>query len=175
MSDADGLKFVPTLGPTESSLAPQVPRCRKTISLRFMSRLTGDYMVMTTFARASQLARIAAAVSVSGYDRSGTCLTTNPVETRVRPTRAIYTLAATPRGSEVLAPARGRQRERECAASTRFALDPRCDRRAASTISCKGSVRDGALLGIFPCCVAQTRRRSFLIRCRCQPPCRSPR
>jgi phage FluMu protein Com len=38
MSDADDLKFVPALGPTASSLATlKCPRCRTTISIRFIA------------------------------------------------------------------------------------------------------------------------------------------
>jgi endogenous inhibitor of DNA gyrase (YacG/DUF329 family) len=37
VSDADGLRFVPTLGQAESSLATlNCPRCRTTISIRFI-------------------------------------------------------------------------------------------------------------------------------------------
>lgn len=38
VSDADGLKFVPVLGQSESSLATlKCPRCRTTISIRFIA------------------------------------------------------------------------------------------------------------------------------------------
>ncbi len=38
VTDADGLKFVPTLGQAESSLATlKCPRCRTTISIRFIA------------------------------------------------------------------------------------------------------------------------------------------
>ena len=38
VSDADGLKFVPAFGQSESSLATlNCPRCRTTISIRFVA------------------------------------------------------------------------------------------------------------------------------------------
>ena len=38
VSDADGLKFVPALGQTESSLATlDCPRCRTMLSIRFVA------------------------------------------------------------------------------------------------------------------------------------------
>jgi len=38
VSDADGLKYVPTLGQTESSLATlDCPRCRTMLSIRFVA------------------------------------------------------------------------------------------------------------------------------------------
>jgi endogenous inhibitor of DNA gyrase (YacG/DUF329 family) len=38
VSDADGLRYVPALGQTESSLATlNCPRCRTTISIRFIA------------------------------------------------------------------------------------------------------------------------------------------
>ncbi len=38
LSEADGLRFVPVLGQTESSLATlNCPRCRTAISIRFVS------------------------------------------------------------------------------------------------------------------------------------------
>ena len=38
VSEADGLRFVPTLGQAESSLATlNCPRCRTTISIRFVT------------------------------------------------------------------------------------------------------------------------------------------
>jgi endogenous inhibitor of DNA gyrase (YacG/DUF329 family) len=38
VSDADGLKFIPSLGQTESSLATlNCPRCRTMLSIRFVA------------------------------------------------------------------------------------------------------------------------------------------
>ena len=44
VSDADGLRFVPALGQTESSLATlKCPRCRTTISIRFIEAASFDH------------------------------------------------------------------------------------------------------------------------------------